>query len=397
MISYVSVRQNSSAGRAGSGSSGSSSTLGSSSSGMSGSSGMSSGSGGSTYGSGGQGSYSTEGSQSGSRSRNSSSYSFDEGMFFSGSTVIEEGAVVRQRQELIKLPDVSRMLVEVKVQESRVRQVVPGMQAFVRVETLPGLRFKGSVRKVGLLPDTQSSWMNPDNKVYATEVLIDDELPELKPGVSARAEIIITNLPKVLSVPIQSVTTFRGEHVCFAKRGLSVVPVPVMTGWFNDRFIEIKSGLKEGDRVLLAPVGDDDDYETENPEASTNQVESAATDPSPAPNGSARTESRTQEVNPDVPAPAQVPPAGGPSGAERGEGQSPEGRGSFEGGRGRRGGGGGGRGDDPEAQRRREEFMRLSPEEREERMREFRGGRGQGRGRSQTNSEPPAPSENAKP
>jgi multidrug efflux pump subunit AcrA (membrane-fusion protein) len=391
MISYVSVRQNSSAGRSGSGSSGSSSSLGSSSSGMSGSSGMTGSSG-----SGGQGSYSTEGSQSGSRSRNSS-YSFDEGMFFSGSTVIEEGAVVRQRQELIKLPDVSRMLVEVKVQESRVRQVFPGMQAFVRVETLPGLRFKGSVRKVGLLPDTQSSWMNPDNKVYATEVLIDDELPELKPGVSARAEIIITNLPKVLSVPIQAVTVFRGEHVCFAKRGRLAVPVPVTTGWFNDRFIEIKTGLKEGDRVLLAPVSDDEDFETEYPEASTNQVEPAGSDPNSARNGSVPNEVRTQEMNPTAPAPApaQAPAARRPFDAERGDGPSLEGRGSSEGGRGRRGGGG--RGDDPEAQRRREEFMKLSPEEREERMREFRGGRGEGRGRRPTNSEPQAPSENAKP
>jgi hypothetical protein len=271
--------------------------------------------------------------------------------------------------------------------------VFPGMQAYVKVETLPGLRFKGSVRKVGLLPDTQSSWMNPENKVYATEVLIDDELPELKPGVSARAEIIITNLSNVLSVPIQAVTTFRGEHVCFAKRGSSVVPVPVMTGWFNDRFIEIKTGLNEGDRVLLAPVGDEDDFETENPEVSTNQVESADSNPNPARNGSAPNEGRTQEVNPAVPAPAQDPSARGPSGAERGEGQALEGRGSSEGGRGRRGG----RGDDPEAQRRREEFMKLSPEEREARMREFRGGRGEGRGRRQTNSEPQAPTENAKP
>ncbi len=36
--------------------------------------------------------------------------------------------------------------------------------------------------------------MNPNLKVYSTDVLIEEELPDLKPGASARAEIIVTNL-----------------------------------------------------------------------------------------------------------------------------------------------------------------------------------------------------------
>lgn len=384
-ISYTSVRQNSSL--TGSKSFGQSSSSGS---------GGSSSSGGSSYGSGGQSSsYSTEGSQFGSRSGSRNYSSFDEGSFFmfGGTTVIEEGATVRQRQELIKLPDVSRMVVEVKVQESRVRQVVPGMLAFVKVETLPGRRFKGTVRKVGILPDTQSSWMNPNNKVYATDVLIDDEMPELKPGVSARAEIIITNLPNVLSVPIQAVATFRGEHVCFTQKGSSVIPVPVTTGWFNDRFIEIKSGLREGDHVLLAPPVDEEHIEIESPEAATNQVESAENDPTRPRNASTRgSEGQPQAASPSGPT-LKVPPSDETPGAQRGDSQPQAGRGSpTEGGRRGR------RGDDPESQRRREEFMKLSPEEREARSREFQGRRGEGRGRQQT-PDPGTlpPSENAKP
>ena len=181
--------------------------------------------------------------------------------------------MVRQRQELIRLPDLSRMLAEVKIQENRIRQIHQGMLAYVQVETLPGRRFKATVRRVALLPDTQSSWLNPDAKVYATDVLIEDELPFLKPGVSARTEIIITNLQDVLSVPIQSVTTFNGENVCFAQRGKKVTPVPVTTGWFNDQFIEVTSGLKAGDRVLLAPISDDDIFGTGVSPGETNEAE----------------------------------------------------------------------------------------------------------------------------
>ena len=178
--------------------------------------------------------------------------------------------MVRQRQELIRLPDVSKMLAEVKVDEARVSQIRPGMTAYIRVNTIPHSHFKGTVRRVAPLPDAQASWMTPNLKVYPTDIVVDEELPLLKPGVSAMAEIIITNLPKVLSVPIQAVTRFRGESVCFAKRGSRVVPVPVTTGWFNDSFIEITAGLKEGDLVLLAPVGDEEIEEK--PDEQTNQV-----------------------------------------------------------------------------------------------------------------------------
>lgn len=182
-------------------------------------------------------------------------------MNLSSSGVVEEGATVRQRQELLKIPDLSQMLAEVKVPEARVRQVRPGMLAYVRVESIPGERFPGHVRKVAVLPDAQTSWMNPDLKVYATEVMLDVALPELKPGVSARAEIIITNLVSVLSVPLQAVAVHKGENVCFVDKDGLPVPVPVTTGLFNDRYIEIKSGLKEGDRVLLAPPVEPEEIE----------------------------------------------------------------------------------------------------------------------------------------
>ena len=178
--------------------------------------------------------------------------------------------MVRQRQELIRLPDVSKMLAEIKIHESRVGQVRVGMTAYVRIESIPNRRFKGVVRRVALLPDAQASWMSPDLKVFPTDVLIEEELPALRPGVSSRAEIIITNLSKVLSVPIQTVARWRGEHVCFVRKGAGVAPVPVTTGWLSDQFVEVTSGLKEGDRVLLAPVGD----EAIEQSGETNDVES---------------------------------------------------------------------------------------------------------------------------
>ena len=104
--------------------------------------------------------------------------------------------------KVIKLPDVTQMMIEVKVHESHVRQVKPGLGAYVTIDSLPDKQFTGVVKKVAVLPDTASRYYNPNMKVYSTEVWINESLQDIKPGVSGRAEVVVTNLPAVLTVPI---------------------------------------------------------------------------------------------------------------------------------------------------------------------------------------------------
>ncbi len=172
--------------------------------------------------------------------------------------LIEQGASIRQKQDLLKLPDVTQMMIEVKVHESHVRQVKPGLGAYVTIDSLPDKQFTGVVRKVAVLPDTASRYYNPNMKVYSTEVWINESLSDIKPGVSGRAEVVVTNLTQVLTIPIQAVTTVKGQQVCYVQRGEREVPVPVEVGLFNDRMIEIRKGLTEGDRVLLSALANSD-------------------------------------------------------------------------------------------------------------------------------------------
>jgi HlyD family secretion protein len=172
----------------------------------------------------------------------------------SSESMIEEGATVRQRQALIKIPDTSQMKVVVKVDESHISQVREGQPAFVVLDSMPDQNFRGKVTKVGLLPDAGDRWGGSGTKKYATEILITDQLPEgVKPEVSARAEIVITNLENVLTVPIQAVTTVKGKQLVYLRRLGGAEPSEVEIGLFNNKFIEITKGVKEGDEVLLSP------------------------------------------------------------------------------------------------------------------------------------------------
>lgn len=166
---------------------------------------------------------------------------------------IAEGSTIRNRAALISIPDVSEMKVSVKIHESMISQVKKGQKAYVVLDSLPDQRFNGEVTKVAILPDSNRNWANPDLKVYSTEVTIADTIEGIKPGVSAKVEIVIEELSDVITVPIQAVTTIDGEKVCFRHNGDEPEPIPVEVGKFNTKYIEIRSGLEEGDEVMLNP------------------------------------------------------------------------------------------------------------------------------------------------
>ena len=172
---------------------------------------------------------------------------------FSSESMIEEGAQVRNRQELITLPDTSQMKVDIKIHESQISKVKKGQTSFIVLDQQPDQRYKGIVSKVAPLPDSASFFSDPNLKEYATEILVTDTLPDLKPGVSARAEIVITNIPNTLKIPIQSVTTVDGKQVVFKQTMSGPEPVPVEVGLFNTKFIEVLDGVDAGDAILLAP------------------------------------------------------------------------------------------------------------------------------------------------
>lgn len=165
---------------------------------------------------------------------------------------IEVGATVRERQKIISIPDTSKMKVEVKIHETWVDKVQPTQQAKITIAAFPDKTFTGKVLKKAPLAAPQE-WLNPDLKVYATDVSIDGTHDFLKTGMTAKVEIIIDELKNVISVPIQAVLNIRGKKACFVMNGSTSEQRQVETGEFNDSFVEIKSGLAEDDKVMLNP------------------------------------------------------------------------------------------------------------------------------------------------
>jgi hypothetical protein len=159
------------------------------------------------------------------------------------------------------------MLVTVKVPEAfvahlknpdRKNRSAPRQKAQIKVESYSKDLLQGDVMSVDTVASTQD-WFASDVKVYKTKVSIHDKLPGLKPGMSAEVTIFADESPEpVLIVPVQAVLgtiSMGADRKCFVV-GANGQPElrDIVVGMSNERVAEIKSGVKEGEQVVLNPT-----------------------------------------------------------------------------------------------------------------------------------------------
>jgi HlyD family secretion protein len=161
---------------------------------------------------------------------------------------LQEGIDVYERQELIYLPTTSSMMAEVKVPESSLRKIHIGLPARITVDAVPGRTFRGRVAKIGLLPDPDGMWMNPDLKQYVTQVHLEEEGVDLRAGMGCRVEIVVEDYPDSLYVPLQTVVRVGDRYFAYVLN-----PQGTQVGLDNNRMIRIIGGLAEGEKVMQTP------------------------------------------------------------------------------------------------------------------------------------------------
>jgi multidrug efflux pump subunit AcrA (membrane-fusion protein) len=161
---------------------------------------------------------------------------------------------------MVTIPDMRKMCMKVKVHESYIKQIKKGQQVRITADAFSDRKLDGEVSQVGVLPDSENSWLNPDMKVYRTTIMIKGQFDWIRPGMSAKVQILVNQLTNVVQVPIQAVSPSGDKKVCYVVERGAPQRREVEIGEFNDEFIEIKRGVKEGEKVCMrAPDGMEDD------------------------------------------------------------------------------------------------------------------------------------------
>ena len=180
-------------------------------------------------------------------------YGRQDGGRWSRGDPIAEGTQVRERQEIIRIPTAQGMTAEVSIHESVLKQVQVGQPCKITVDAIPGREYSGEVSFVALLPDKNSWWANPDLRVYRSEMTLFDADDEMRPGMSCSIEILIEDIEDTLYVPLQCVMPHGGRTIAFVAKNGEIESRDVEVGLDNSKWVQILSGLEEGEVVLLSP------------------------------------------------------------------------------------------------------------------------------------------------
>ncbi len=166
---------------------------------------------------------------------------------------IRKGGLVRERQAIIKLPDVTKMQVKAKVGEARVDRVKPGMSAVVITEAIRDVELKGKVSTVSAYASGEN-WFNPNVKEYDAVIVVENPPATLKPGMSAQVKIRVETLADVVQIPVQTVVERDGKHYCILRdRQGKLAARELLIGSTNDKFIVVKDGVGPEDEVVMNP------------------------------------------------------------------------------------------------------------------------------------------------
>ncbi len=187
--------------------------------------------------------------------------------------------------EMLRIADLTRMEVEVEVNESDIVKVKIGDDADIEVDAYVDHLFRGVVTEIAS-SSSESGMMSADQvTIFNVKVLINEDSYQdlldatkpnespFKPGMSATVDVITEQADDVIAVPIQSVTV-RADSVTKNKYGKvnlddvdeediktcvfvledgKAKKVFVQTGIQDTRFMQIMSGLDEGAKVITGP------------------------------------------------------------------------------------------------------------------------------------------------
>ena len=197
--------------------------------------------------------------------------------------------------EVMRIADLGHMEARVNVNENDVVDVKVGDTARISIDAYPDREVRGIVREIASTALTRNLGTQEEVTNFEVKISIPDPAVRLRPGMSATADIETATVKSVIAVPIQSVTVRRTDsalspeeqerqrireaerdkgdnradvtnetqekqkeraqrlklqRVVFVKKGETVRMQKVDTGIADNTFIEIRSGLNQGDEVV---------------------------------------------------------------------------------------------------------------------------------------------------
>ncbi len=162
------------------------------------------------------------------------------------------GDIAFPGQVVITLPDLAHMQIAGYVYDTEVQYLSVGMPCDVSLDAVPAKSWRGRINALTSVAGRKG--FATTQKVFKAIILLDSvDLTYMKPGMTARAEIVLSMAADVLAIPrLNLALDKQGQYYVLKDMGPKTPPekVVVKVGAFGDKMVQILSGVNVGDRLL---------------------------------------------------------------------------------------------------------------------------------------------------
>ena len=160
---------------------------------------------------------------------------------------------------IMRIADLSTKQIKAKIDETDIGSVRIGQTATFTVDAYPNKTFNARVSLISQT-DVTSSWETSSSSSSSSSVSViyyyvtldvDDPDNLLLPGMTAQVEVITSDKPQTLAIPISALkTNTGGSYVLVMQPDGSTKEQYIETGVYSDEYVEVLSGLNEGDVIV---------------------------------------------------------------------------------------------------------------------------------------------------
>jgi HlyD family secretion protein len=166
---------------------------------------------------------------------------------------IEKGAILQPGMLIFEVGDKNSMYLESDILVDDIANVKVGSAVLIENEDLGIKDVKGTVRKIYPKAFSKMSELGIGQKRVKTEIDFNENIENLKSGYDMTVKIITASKENTLLIDEKAIFEYQGkDHVFVNENGVAKLRA-IEKGLESDEYVEVLSGLKEGEKVILSP------------------------------------------------------------------------------------------------------------------------------------------------
>ena len=166
---------------------------------------------------------------------------------------IEEGSYLQPGTDIMEIGNVEELYIESDILVDDIAYVQEGARVKISNKNLGLVDLEGAVKKIYPYAFTKVSDLGVEQRRVKVDIEMKDSIKNLRPGYDLDIKIVTDSKDNIILIPKDSLFNMEGKYFVFVNTNNKAELREVEKGMESQRQVEIVSGVKEGEVVILSP------------------------------------------------------------------------------------------------------------------------------------------------